>query len=176
MLLGNLLDFALTWYHFGCYSPSIPRSREVRGSRPIQGLVTSAAYTTRSALLFVVQVLIRSLLTYPKGYSIREVRGSRPIQGLVTSAAYTTRSALLFVVQTYPKGYSIREVWGSRPIPGLVTSAAYTTRSALLFVIQVLIRSLLKCRLVGAPRHHYPLLVNWDLFDISALIYKLLTF
>ncbi|KAL4576348.1 hypothetical protein LXL04_012440 [Taraxacum kok-saghyz] len=34
----------------------------VRGSRPIPGLVTSAAYTTKSALLFVVQVLIRSLL------------------------------------------------------------------------------------------------------------------
>ncbi|KAL4567878.1 hypothetical protein LXL04_023474 [Taraxacum kok-saghyz] len=36
--------------------------REVRGSRPIPGLVTSAAYTTSFALLFVVQVLIRSLL------------------------------------------------------------------------------------------------------------------
>ncbi|KAL4573405.1 hypothetical protein LXL04_020209 [Taraxacum kok-saghyz] len=36
--------------------------REVRGSRPIPGLGTSAAYTTKSALLFVVQVLIRSLL------------------------------------------------------------------------------------------------------------------
>ncbi|KAL4564596.1 hypothetical protein LXL04_028660 [Taraxacum kok-saghyz] len=36
--------------------------REVWGSRPIPGLVTSAAYTTKSALLFVVQVLIRSLL------------------------------------------------------------------------------------------------------------------
>ncbi|KAL4578095.1 hypothetical protein LXL04_014211 [Taraxacum kok-saghyz] len=62
--------------------------REVRGSRPIPGLVTSAAYTTKSALC-----------THPKGYSIREVRGSRPIPGLVTSAAYTTKSALLFVVQ-----------------------------------------------------------------------------
>ncbi|KAL4562424.1 hypothetical protein LXL04_034627 [Taraxacum kok-saghyz] len=62
----------------------------VRGSRPIPGLVTSVAYTTKSALLFA---------TYPKRYSIREVRGSRPIPGLVTSAAYTTKSALLFVVQ-----------------------------------------------------------------------------
>ncbi|KAL4579729.1 hypothetical protein LXL04_015893 [Taraxacum kok-saghyz] len=102
---------------------------DVRGSRPIPGLVTSAAYTTKSALLFVVQVLIRSLRTYPKRYSIMEVRGTRPIPGLVTSAAYTTKSALLFAVQ----------VRGSRPIPGLVTSAAYTTKSALLFVVQVLI-------------------------------------
>ena len=36
--------------------------RELRGSGLLAGLVTSAAYTTKSALLFVVQVLIRSLL------------------------------------------------------------------------------------------------------------------
>ena len=37
-------------------------------------------------------------------------------------------------------------------------------------IFQVIIKT---CRLIGAPRHHYPLLVNWDLFDISALIYNL---
>ncbi|KAL4562000.1 hypothetical protein LXL04_034187 [Taraxacum kok-saghyz] len=38
--------------------------RELRGSGSIPGLVTSAAYTTKSALLFVVRVLIRSLLPH----------------------------------------------------------------------------------------------------------------
>ncbi|KAL4575374.1 hypothetical protein LXL04_022216 [Taraxacum kok-saghyz] len=55
-LVATHLHFSLETY------PKRDSIMEVRGSRPIPGLVTSAAYTTSFALLFVVQVLIRSLL------------------------------------------------------------------------------------------------------------------
>ncbi|KAL4564540.1 hypothetical protein LXL04_028604 [Taraxacum kok-saghyz] len=125
--------------------------REVRGSRPIPGLVTSVAYTTKSALL-IKFIYVRMLYAYLYIYYYtcalyillgvmwsdlpKEIlhKGGAGVEAN-TGACY--QCGLHHLIRpNLPKGILLRELRGSGSIPGLVTSAAYTAKSALLFVVQ----------------------------------------